>query len=175
MRAAARTAPSTVTSTTRVVVVVARLQAHDDAIERQDRRDQLTPFDEHDARTVDDLLEAEIVKLLHVIEPVHVDVGDRDVAVVLAHDRERRAHDRLGHAETGGDALRERRLAAPQLAREHDDIAGREARRDRRTDGTRLRGRTRSYSHVALAPTRHGASALLLDPPLAAPDASAST
>ena len=39
------------------------------------------------------------IDLLQVVEPVDVEVQERHVAFVLTHDRERRAHDRLGHAE----------------------------------------------------------------------------
>ena len=69
--------------------------------------------------------EPEVVQLLHVVEPVHVDVHEREPTLVLTHDRERRAHDHVAHPEAGRDALREHRLArAPRSPTSEDDVAG---------------------------------------------------
>ena len=46
--------------------------------------------------------------------------------------------DRPVDAEPAGDALRERRLARPEVADEHDDVAGFEVRGERGRDRVRV-------------------------------------
>ena len=58
---------------------------------------------------VEHLLEPEVDRLLHVVEPVHVEVADRQPALVLAQQRERGAHHRLLDAERRGDRPGRRR------------------------------------------------------------------
>jgi hypothetical protein len=133
----------------RVVVVDDVAQTDHDAVALggQHRSDEIAPLDEHHAGSVEDLLEPEVVELLNMIEAVDVDVRDRDASFVLADDRERGTHHRLGHAEPGGDALRDRGLTGSEITAQHDDIAGPDARSDRRTDRARLGGRSGPDDH----------------------------
>src|SRR5205085_11951630 len=62
------------------------------------------------------------VQLLKMVEPVHVDVHERRRGLVLAHDGEGRADDRLGDPEGARDPLRHHRLAGAELAVEQHDV-----------------------------------------------------
>ena len=106
-----------------VVVAVAGLEQHAQPVAREHGADAVTPLDHGDRLTADQVVEPEVVELLQVVEPVDVDVHQRQWCVVLAHDGERRAHHRFGDAERDRDALRQHRLAGAELAVEHDDVA----------------------------------------------------
>ena len=56
----------------------------------------------------------------------------RDARLVEVPDDERRARDRLGHAERPRRPAHERRLAGAELARHQHDVTGRERRGERR-------------------------------------------
>ena len=53
--------------------------------------DDVAPFDEHHGVVVDQLGQADVDDLLHVVEPVDVDVDERQVAFVLTRKDECRA------------------------------------------------------------------------------------
>src|SRR4051812_17046696 len=105
-----------------VVVAVARLQQHAQPVARQRRAHAVAPLDEGHRVTADQIVEAQVVQLLQAVEAVHVDVHQRRGRVVLAHDRERGAHDRLVDPERDRDALGQDRLAGTELAVEDDHV-----------------------------------------------------
>ena len=129
------------------IIGVGGFDADDDALGGKHLPDRVAPLDDRDTGTVDQLLEPEVMQLLDAIEPVHVHVGHRKTAVVLLHERERRARHRPFDAKSARDSLREGRLARPEIADEHDDVAGFEVRRERGRDCARLVGRSGAKDH----------------------------
>src|SRR4051812_47549644 len=115
-----------------IVVIVAPFEADLEEVGRQRRRHEVPPLDERDSTVVEDLRQPEVDGLLEVLQPVHVEVHEREApTVVVAHEHERRAGDVLVDAEGRAEALGERRLARAEVAGEHDDVAGAGDRRDR--------------------------------------------
>ena len=107
-------------------------------------RDRVAPLDDRDRALLEQLLEAEVVQLLDALEPVHVDVREREPPVVLLHDRERRARHGLGDAEPARDALaRTSVLPAPRSPVSTHEVA------DSAGAGRRPRRRLRSRAHSA--------------------------
>ena len=84
----------------------------------------LGPLDERDAVGGRVVGEQRRVLAVEVAEPVQVEVGDGDGAVVAAPDRERRARHRAGDPERAAGAAHERRLAGAHLAGDEHDVAG---------------------------------------------------
>ena len=70
------------------------------------------------------------------------------VAVVAVADRVRRARDALAHAERAARAADERRLAGAELARDRDDVAGREPPRELGRERLRLLRRLALLLHA---------------------------
>ncbi len=95
---------------------------------RQQRAHRFAPLHHGHRVAVEQLVEPEVDDLLEVVEAVDVEVEQRHVAFVLAHDRERRAHHRLGHARA--------RRRSPSRARSCPRRGHRRARRRRRTGAT---------------------------------------
>ena len=52
------------------------LDPHDKMIGRHHLRDEIAPLHDGDPVVVDQLVEAEVVEILHAVEPVHVDVRE---------------------------------------------------------------------------------------------------
>src|SRR5581483_11696927 len=74
-------------------------------------------------------LEISPLRRRHALETIEVEVRDLDGrAVVAVADRVRGARHVLAHAERGARTADERRLAAPELAGDRDDVADLEAR-----------------------------------------------
>src|SRR6185312_2561118 len=113
-----------------LVVVGTQCQVHVEAVGGEQRAHAVAPL--HDGHRVapHEVVEPEVVQLLQVVEPVHVDVHERRGGVVFAHDGERGAHDRLADAERDRDPLGEHGLAGAELAVEHHDVAGAQQRAD---------------------------------------------
>ena len=65
-----------------VVVAVAEGEAHLEEVGRQHRQDGVAPFDEHHAALVEHLGQPEVEDLLHLLEPVHVEVVEGEPARV---------------------------------------------------------------------------------------------
>src|SRR4051794_8087997 len=121
-----------------VVVALTRLEQHAEPVARQRRTDAIAPLDDGHRVLADEVVESEVVQLLHVIEAIDVDVHERCRRVVLAHHGERRAHHRFGDAEPDRDALGQHGLADPELAVEHDDVTGAQERAEALTERVRL-------------------------------------
>ena len=64
------------------IVVVAQLESNLEELRRQGRDDGVAPLDERDAFVVEQLAETEVEKLLQVLEPVRIDMHDREGAVL---------------------------------------------------------------------------------------------
>ena len=95
---------------------------------RPDRR----PLDEGDAVGAEVVVEQGRVLALEALQPVEVEVGDRQAAAAVAlADREGRRGDRLLDPERPAGAADQRRLAGPDLAADDDDVARRAAARRR--------------------------------------------
>ena len=116
-----------------IIVVVVQREPHVDPVEGKHARDGFAPLDDRDP-ALEQFLEAEVVQFLNPVEAVHVDVRDRHAAVVLLHDRERRARHLLRDAEPTRQALGERGLARTEVAGQHDEITDAQLRTDRFTD-----------------------------------------
>ena len=86
---------------------------------------QVTPLDDGDA-VVDQLVEAQVVKVLNPVEAIHVDVPERQPALVFLHDREGRAGHPFVDAQAVREPLRERGLARSEVADEQHEVAGHE-------------------------------------------------
>src|SRR5262249_5971527 len=98
------------------------------------------PFDRQHALHTE-LLEAQIVDLARVVEPVKIDVDERDpAAAVLLHQRERRAAHLFGRdAEALGQSAHERGLPCTEIADEQHDGAWLEALTQAGADVARFR------------------------------------
>ena len=92
----------------------------------------LRPLDERDPAGLALVDHAARERVGAVGQPVQVDVEQRQPALVLRHQDERRRADRAGHAQPGPEALRELRLARPELAPQADEVAGTGGRGQRR-------------------------------------------
>src|SRR5262245_12385589 len=134
-----------------LVVAGAGGQTNLEAVGRQHAVDGVAPFDQRHGVLAHDLLEAEVVQLLERADPVHVDVHDRDPALVLAHDRERRAHHGIGDAERARHPSSEHGLPRSEVSREGNDVAGAEQLADGLRDGE---GLVRGTRHDPTSP-RH--------------------
>src|SRR4051812_32390035 len=88
--------------------------------ERAGRR--LGPFDEAD-RVLEVGLEIAPLGRGEALEAEEVEVRDIGVALVPVADREGRARDRAGDPERPARSPDEGRLAAPELARDGDDVS----------------------------------------------------
>src|SRR5260221_13402107 len=56
-----------------LVVVVARLEQHSQPVAREHRAHSVTPLDDGDCVAAHEVVEAEVVQLLQMVEAVHVD------------------------------------------------------------------------------------------------------
>src|SRR4051812_1359728 len=106
------------------VVVVTKLEPHLEELRRQGRDDGVAPLDEGHALVVEQLAKAEVEQLLETLEPVGVDMHDREGALVGVHDHERRAGDRLFNTEGPAEPLHECGLARAEVTGEQNEIAG---------------------------------------------------
>src|SRR5262245_6596556 len=89
------------------------------------RRHDVAPLDQHDGVVVlEELAEGEVGHLRGALQAVDVGVVDAEAALVCVDEGEGGAGDGVEHAETGREALRERRLAGAHLAGEEDEVAG---------------------------------------------------
>src|SRR5690606_10936043 len=97
----------------------------------------VAPLDEHDAAVVQEFGQAELGDLAELVEPVDVEVVDRQPARILLRQGEGGAGDGLDYAQPGTEALRERRLARTQVAGEDQQVA---RLRERGQRGAQLAG-----------------------------------
>src|SRR2546423_1061548 len=74
-------------------------RAHAEMVRPDARAHDVPPSNDPHGAVVDQLGKADVDDLLHVVEPVDVDVHDRKVAVVLPRQHERRAGHTLTHAQ----------------------------------------------------------------------------
>ena len=138
-----------------VVVVVTGRQPHVEPFYWEQRADAFTPLDDHDRSTADELVEADVVQLLEMVEAIDVDMDERHRALVLTHEREGGAHHFFVDTERSCDALREHRLPRAEITREHDDVAGRKIVPTRAASENVSCRRARAHrqrGHVARAP-----------------------
>src|SRR5665647_3776891 len=109
----------------------------------------LGPFDEHDVRSVHDLVPPERVELVGPLETIEVQMMNHGARRrVLVDERESRARHLVIHAVPFADRLHERGLPCPELSRNGDD-----ERRMRRT--------TEPVSPVAELVLAHGEGAMI--------------
>ena len=165
--ARAHATPAASTDDDAVVVAVARRRAARSS--RSVGQQRARPRSPHSttvtASPPTQLVEPEVVQLLEVVEAVDVDVHERQSAVVLAHERERRAHHRLVDAERDRDALG----AAPSCpcrgrrrARRRRRARSDRAEPLRRARASRSGVRASIVRSVMTRPTRRAASARLI-------------
>ena len=85
--------------------------------------DFVRPFDQAHPAGLEVLGHAEVEELVWPIQPIGVEVEDRQPGRVFVDERERRARDRrrVGDAETLGDGSRKVRLPGPERADQGDD------------------------------------------------------
>ena len=93
---------------------------------RQNTGPGLRPLDEHD-RVLEVRLEVAPLRRREAAKAVEVEMGDVDRPAVAVADRERRARDTSRDAERAAGPADERRLARTELARDEDDVTGRES------------------------------------------------
>ena len=109
----------------------------------------LRPFDEQRSVRAS-LVEAELVELARLLDPVEIDVphGDPRVGrVVGLDDRKGRAGDIAGEAQAAQDAAGERGLADAQGSEQSEAVSGPELPGDGAPEGFRRRGvRKRDHS-----------------------------
>src|SRR6266487_3893267 len=86
--------------------------------------DRVAPFDEHDPSAIDDLLEPQIDDVLDPVQPIDVEMVDRDGSPVFANERERGGEHGLLHPQPASRALHQRSLPRSQVAGQGDDVAG---------------------------------------------------
>lgn len=98
----------------------------------------LGPFDHRDTPRVQNGCEVEELDLLRPLQTVEVDVKERHLSLVLLYERKGRARDEVLYAESGGEPLDERCLAASEISVEGDDRAGAQFRGEDRRDAPRL-------------------------------------
>ena len=123
-------------------------QTHRVARRGQDALARLRPLDERD-RPLEVRLEVSPLRGRDALEAVEVEVRDLDaVAVVAVADRVRGARDALAYAERAARAADERRLAGAELARDRDDVAGRQSPRELRRERLRLLRRVALLLHA---------------------------
>ena len=116
------------------------LQTDGEADRRQARARGLGPLHEAD-RVVEVRLEVAPLGGRDRGEAEEVEVRVGHAAAVAVPDREGRARDGTGDAERAARAADEGRLAGAELARDGDDVAGDEPRRERCGQRLRLLGR----------------------------------
>ena len=110
---------------------------------RKDGLRLLRPFD-HARSFLQHLAERQIVYLqVASIHPEEVHVVDRDAALVLVHEHERRAVRVAGHARSPSDALRQRRLACAERPAQQVEVAGLRERAEPAPERLRLLGAVR--------------------------------
>ncbi len=108
-----------------VVVAVTEAQLQLEVVGRQRGSDRVTPLDDRHAAFVEHFGQPEVEHLLHLLEPVDVEVVQHEPSTgVLAGEHERRARDALGDTETSTEPLHERGLAGTELTGEQHDVAG---------------------------------------------------
>src|SRR5438128_1213516 len=108
---------------------------------RQNAGARLGPLDERD-RVLEVRLEVAPLGRGYPLEPVEVEMRHLAAgAVVAMPDRVGRARHALAHAERRTGAAHERRLAAAELARHRNDVAGGEPYCELRRQGLGLLGR----------------------------------
>src|SRR5258708_30507762 len=82
----------------------------------------LGPFDQHEARTVHNLVPRERVELAWVIETVEIKMmHNRTGRGVLVHEGEGGTRHLIGYTVSGADRLNEGRLPRPELARNRNE------------------------------------------------------
>ena len=154
-RSRATTGPVTVDLERAAVVVGSSpgAQAHDEAVDGQHARDHVAPLDERHAVVVDDLLEARGRAAPATWSRRYTSTcTSRIRPVVLAHDRERRAHDRLGDAEARGRCpARTSVLPAPRSPASTTTSPARAARRSRPPSASRRSSRRAFVAVIACA------------------------
>src|SRR5581483_2701877 len=97
----------------------------------------LGPLDEGD-RAVEVRLEVAPLLRVEARDAIEVEMRDRNRRLVAVPDREGRARDRAGHTERPRGAADERRLPRAELARDGDDVARGELRREPPRERLRL-------------------------------------
>jgi hypothetical protein len=88
----------------------------------------LRPLHDGDTVTRHQVFEPQEVVLLNRVDPVQVDVVERDRSRILRDDRISRAGNRFGDAERGAEGLRKDRLARAERSVKRDDAAARQVR-----------------------------------------------
>src|SRR5215218_3784886 len=122
---------------------------------RQEARARLRPFDEGDG-VLEVALQVPPLRVRHAVEPVKVEVGDRQTSLVEVADGVRRARHGPLDAERAGRAADKRRLARAELTGDGDHVARYELRRQRGGDALGLLGRGRlQLDHAALDARRY--------------------
>src|SRR5262245_58535183 len=122
------------------------------------------PLDEDESGRAPEVAVAEALERARPgLEPIQVEVVNRPAHGLVGLDqRERRAADAPGHAERAQDPARQRRLAAPQLAREREQQVAaadvREAPRERRPRASRRRLVREHQLHGELTTPRNSAT-----------------
>ena len=91
---------------------------------RQRRPQPLRPLDDRDAGRLAVVEQPAGERVRGVVEAVQVEVEQRQPALVLGHEHERRGRHDVGHAEAGREPLGELRLARAELADEAHEVPG---------------------------------------------------
>jgi hypothetical protein len=131
-------------------------------------REPFTPLHQHDGVLVDDLLQSEGREIIGVFDPIEVHVINLESIAIFVDQRECRAGHRFfpGSAQTGDDAFRQSRLAAPQFPFQYHQARGMElaCQLPARGQGL-LRGMSHRFRHHSICrgiqteiPRRPGAS-----------------
>ena len=89
-------------------------------------RDHITPLNHGNSTVVDELVHAEFGVVRRTVEPICVEVKQRESGGCrqMTHECERGARDHLGDAEGRSKILRESGFACTEVADKQDDIAG---------------------------------------------------
>jgi hypothetical protein len=101
------------------------------AIIRQDAGSFISPFDRHDRRPAEIISDTDRFRLLQGVEPVEVDMRERQPAAIFMQEHERRAADSFGRRpESGRYPAYERSLACSERTRQCDGFSSLEHRSD---------------------------------------------
>src|SRR5436190_15632189 len=105
-----------------VIRLVGHGELDPEPVRGQQLLDHVAPLHEQHVVSGSELLQPQIDDVLHPLEPVDVDVGDRKPALVLPDQCERRRHDRVIDGQPPRHPLNQRRLAGPELPREDHGV-----------------------------------------------------
>src|SRR4029078_1001213 len=107
----------------RAGLIAGAVDPHIEPIDRQGGAEALRPLDQRDALGLSLVDQPTGERVFRTDQAIGIDVEEPQPALVFPHQDEAVRGDRLGHAETGAERLREVCLACSEVAPQADHVA----------------------------------------------------